>query len=422
MRADVAIVGAGTAGAAAAVLCARAGLSVVCVERRALGEAGARWVNGVAGWCFDEAGLERPRGAELRDAGAPFHLVAGWGPRRITVAEHDVLGVDMRLLVARLQRLAQEAGATLIGTRRVTGLDARGLSTDGERIEARVVVDASGLGGCGLLGTPKPAPRDVCAAAQQVRRVKDAAAARAFFEEHAAEPGETLCFTGVAGGYSIVNVRLDDDGVSLLTGSIPADGHASGLRLLDDFVAKQPWIGEVLFGGSRAIPLARPHDRLASERVALLGDAACQVFAAHGSGIGSGLVAARVLADALGGTGDPRRYAVAWMRRWGGLHAGYELLRRFSQRLGPGDVERLMSSGLLDADTAKAGMEQRFPALGIGAARRLAALLREPSLARRMARVGVRLAAAQALYARYPERAGALRAWSRIAGACLGSD
>ena len=64
------------------------------------------------------------------------------------------------------------------------------------------------------------------------------------------------------------------------------------------------------FGGQRAIPLGRPHDTLASDRVALVGDAARQVFSAHGSGIGAGMVAARMLVDAIVRGAGPAEYAV----------------------------------------------------------------------------------------------------------------
>ena len=49
-----------------------------------------------------------------------------------------------------------------------------------------------------------------------------------------------MLFTGVAGGYSIVNVRRYGDRVYLLTGSIPADGQPSGKQLLDRFVTIYP--------------------------------------------------------------------------------------------------------------------------------------------------------------------------------------
>jgi menaquinone-9 beta-reductase len=108
MQPDVVIVGAGTAGAAAAALLAERGLRVVCLEQRALDEAGARWVNGVPEWTFDESGIEPPRGEELRGRGHAFHIVSGWGPQRVVLREQELLEVDMRLLVARLQ---QRAGA-----------------------------------------------------------------------------------------------------------------------------------------------------------------------------------------------------------------------------------------------------------------------------------------------------------------------
>jgi flavin-dependent dehydrogenase len=420
MQADVAIIGAGTAGAAAAALCARAGLSTVCVDRRPLAEAGARWINGVPAWSFDEAGIDQPAGEELHGAGHAFHLVSGWGPERIVMTDHEVLEVDMRHLVARLQRMATDAGARLEGEVEIGAFDGRELESSAGTLRARWFVDASGLGGARLLRQPRVARGDLCAAAQEVRAVSDLPRARAFFEEHGVRPGDTACFTGIAGGYSIVNVRLDGDRIGLLTGSIPADGHPSGQQLLDDFVAEHDFIGPTLFGGARAVPLRRPLDRLATDRVALLGDAACQVFSAHGSGIGAGMVAARMLADALSKEGDPQAYAVAWQRRYGGLFAAYDVFRRFSQTLGPDDLERLMTSGLLDEAAARAGLLQRLPALELGTlGARLRALLRERRLARKLAGVGARMAAAGALYARYPEEPARLERWAKRASRLL---
>jgi flavin-dependent dehydrogenase len=414
-RVDVAIVGAGTAGAAAAAFCAAAGLRTLCLDRGPLERAGARWVNGVPAWAFDRAGLARPTGDEHRGGGVPFHLIAGWGPRRVVIEDHGVLEVDMRHLVSRLHRLARERGACLAGETDVLGVSETGLETGIGFVRARWVIDAGGLAGPRLLGQPGVAPQHLCAAAQQVRELADPSGARAFLEGHGVSPGEVLCFTGVAGGYSIVNVRVDGDAVSLLTGSIPADGHASGKALLEQFVREQPWIGRTIFGGSRAIPLRRPFDRLTDGRVALLGDAGCQVFPAHGSGIAAGILAARALADALAGTGDLHDYAVRWQRTWGGLMASYDLFRRFSQRLEVAELERLMARGVMDAEMARHGMMQahpRLPRLG-SLPGKLAALAGEPALSARLLGVIARMAAARALHARYPRDPRRLPAFSR---------
>ena len=357
---DLAIVGAGTAGAALAAQAARAGMRVVCVERRPLGEAGARWVNGVPRWMFEEAGVDEPRGDERLGYGHPFHLVAGQGPDRVVVRDHDVLDVDMRLLVARLQRDAIEAGADLRGQVTVQGLESGALATSAGPLRARWFVDASGLAGARLLDQPRLHPTDVCTAAQQVRVVRDPAGARAFLHRHGVEPRATLCFTSIAGGYSIVNVRVDGDHVSLLTGTIPALGNPSGARLLDSFVEDNPWIGDVVFGGARAIPLRRPRV-LARGDVALLGDAGSQVFSAHGSGIGVGLVAARQLADALAHGAGPQGYARAFRRRWGILLASYDVFRRLSQRLSARQVSWMMRAGVLNETSVRTALEQRLP-------------------------------------------------------------
>jgi len=420
-RVDVAVIGAGTAGAAAAAHCAREGLRVLCLDRGPLDRAGARWVNGVPAWSFAAAGFDPPEGDELLGDGGPFHLIAGWGPRRLVIEHHGVLEVDMRALVERLQRRAREAGAILAGNCATRGVDNNVLSTDRGAVHADVVVDASGLAGLRLLDSPRVQPTHLCAAAQEVRTLADPAGARAFFERIEVPLGQVACFAGVAGGYSIVNVRCHGDRVSILTGSIPGDGHPSGKALLDRFVSDQPWIGEPLFGGARAIPIRRPMDVIAAGRVAAIGDAAAQVFPAHGSGIGVGMIAARVLAESIARGAGPEEYAVRWQRRWGGLMASYDLFRRFSQRLQPGELEAMMDSGLMDPDLARAGMAQELPrptpAMIAG---KTPALARRPRLAARLGAVALKMAAARALYSRYPTRPGRLPVWSRRIASVFG--
>ncbi|RMH41721.1 MAG: FAD-binding protein [Deltaproteobacteria bacterium] len=413
-RADVAIVGAGTAGAAAAALCARRGLRVVCVDRRPLDAAGARWVNGVPAAAFDAAGIARPTGAECRGTGAPFHLVAGWGPQRLVLRDHGVWEVDMRLLVARLQDAAREAGAVLAGGVRATAAGGGALHTDRGTVRAAAIVDASGLAGARLLGQPAVRRTDLCAAAQAVFAVDDRAAAEDFFARHGVSPGDTLCFTGIHGGFSILNVRLAGGDLSVLTGSIPALGHPSGEHILRAFAAEHAWIGARRFGGARAIPLRRPYDRLAADGVAALGDAACQVFPAHASGIGAGLVAARMLADALADGRGVDTYAVRWQRTHGGLLAAYDVFRRLSQALTADELARLIEKGIMDPDLAAAGLAQRAPVPSPASLPgKLVGLLTEPVLAARMADALARMVAVRALYAAYPRRPADRPAWSR---------
>jgi menaquinone-9 beta-reductase len=419
---DVVVVGAGTAGAAVAGFLAEHGMRVVCVDRKPLHQAGACWVNGVPASAFQRAGLPLPEGPEHRGGKGGFHLVAGNGPHRLTIDSRGVIEVDMRLLVTRLQDRARRLGVDFVAEVGTRGVTDGALITDHGPLPATWFIDASGLTGARLLDQASVPAQHICVAAQEVRRVLDRDAARAFFARHETAEGDVLCFTGVAGGYSILNLRLSGDQLSILTGSIPAAGfpaYPSGKAILREFVASQPWIGEALFGGARAIPVRRPRDVLARGPIALLGDAGCQVFPAHGSGIGAGLVAARVLADTLAavkaaGSADLHAYAVAWQRKHGGLLATYDLFRRFSQSLCTADIECMMKRGLMDPELGRAGLEQTLPSLPARALpAKLVALARCPGLTARLARIGARMLAVRALYARYPRDPAHLPRWSR---------
>ena len=423
------VAGAGTAGAATARACARRGLSVLCLERGPLDQAGARWVNGVPAWAFDAAGLPRPAAPEVRGAGDRFHMVAGWGPTRVTVDAAGLLDVDMRLLVARLQRDAVAAGATLRGGCAVTGFSplrpgARVHTTDGD-VRARVVVDATGLAGANLAGAPRPPRAELCAAAQEVRAISDPQAARDWCRAQDVAPGETLCFTGIAGGYSIVNVRVEvggvDPHVSILTGSIPADGQPGGQALLDRFAAEHAWVGPTTFGGSRAIPLTPPAASLAEGPLVTLGDASSQVFAAHGSGIAAGMIAAGQLAELLEQGATPWDWNVRWQRTWGALVAPANHFARFSRSLDAGELRAVMASGLMPPGLARQTLLQH-PARPRPAdlARLLRGASRERAIARRFLPVVTTMLRLERMYRRYPRRAGAVSAWAARRDRLLG--
>lgn len=419
MKADVVVVGAGTAGAGVAWQCARRGMKVVCLEIRPLDAAGARWVNGVASWQLDAAGVPPPPAGEVQGGEAPFHLVAGYGPERVLIEGHGVVDLDMRALIARLQGLAEDAGATLLGETRALAFEGRRLETSAGPIDADVFVDASGLAGARLMKTPDIPREHLCAAAQGVFRVRDVAAARAFFERHEVREGEVLCFSGIEGGYSILNLRLHGDELGILTGSITALGHPSGKTILERFVEEQGWVGERIFGGSRAIPLRRPFARLTEGRVALVGDAASQVFTAHGSGVGPGLLAGRLLAEALADGSGLEGYERSFQRRYGGLLAAYDAFRRFSQTLGPEDIAALMRSGLLDGKLSAAGLAQRWPAPDLPAlATKAKGVLENPRLSARLGKVLAKMGALAALYPAYPSSKGRrFYAWERAEAA-----
>ena len=365
---DLIVVGGGSAGSAVARATAQAGLGTVLLEKGSLDDAGAGWVNGVHGRSFDEAGVARPEAPERRatrplvgvsDHGPHhFHLVAGWGPDRLSFTDTGVLEVDMRLLNRRLRKDAAEAGAELRSNTRVISLDDRkngALKTSRGDLRARVIVDATGLGG--FFRPDKPRPADICAAAQGVYRVQDRGAAYAWFESQRATPGDTVCFASVAGGYSIVSARLEEGEagpeLSVLTGSLPALGHPSGLALRNAFVASHAFIGPMLFGGQAPIPLHRPRLRLAftagSTTVVRVGDAAGLVYAAHGSGIGAQLIAARMLAEDLSthGPSGAFRFQGRWHRRFLAEFVAADTFRRLSAKLDGRTLGFLMRRGLM---------------------------------------------------------------------------
>ena len=329
-RFDVVVVGGGTAGLNAALQLAKVGRSVVVLERRPKGKSGARWCNGTVDWQFERAGLAPAAPPELRAAGGTAHMVSPTGAHRFTIDPSPIGEVDMRLLVERLRTRAVRAGVDLrwgvtdvhveLIRNRPTAVTATE-QVRPVRFTAALVVDAAGY--LGVVRNQVPSLRDhcpdtgeadLCSAQQLVLEITDADGARRFLKEHEAEPGDAIVAVGMAGGYSTININVDEslEEVSVLTGSIPHGGSATGPELLKAVRDDHPWMGKTIFGGGGLIPLRRTYDRFTAPGIALVGDAACQVMPGHGSGIGFGLIAGKVLAEAVDGAADPGDPDVLW--------------------------------------------------------------------------------------------------------------
>lgn len=450
---DAAVIGAGTAGAGAALQLARRGLSVVLIERRDADDGGAQWHNGVLDWQFERAGLEPPSGPERFAANGITHIVGPDHTRATTVTSPTVTA-DMALLGRRLRAGATEHGVEIIDHAdhlsvevidgRVRAVEVRprarisGRTVEVVRVEAQLFVDASGRRG--VLGQHSPAlakwsptvrSAELCSAADFHLRITDPDGAKRFVERYGANPQETVTMVGPNGGYSTraITVGADLDHVRVLVGCLANGRYGTGPRMLDELRLAEPWIGSAISGGFGVIPLRRPYARFTAPGLALVGDAACQVFPAHGSGIGLGLIAGRILADTVADCADPGDQSVLWgyqaafQHEFGGLLLSSDVFRRMSTAIGSDGVSELVKSGLMTTSSAEAGLDQRWPRPAPSEAVTLAGrLARVPGLARRILPWLARAQLAGGLGARHPDEVDevSLSRWDRRAERLLG--
>lgn len=404
---DVVVLGAGTAGANAAGQLAERGLRVVLLERRAADVAGAQWHNGVLDWQFVAAGVDPPVPPERAPSATRTHIVGPDGTHGVTVHDTPVVRADMALLGRRLRSNARQAGVELLDHvgridptldgDRIVALDVEVTPPDRParwvHVEAALFVDASGRRGVLRRRSPALAAScpevhgdELCTAADHHLRIADADGARRFLDRHGAAPGEAVTMVGLAGGFSTraITVSVDLDEASVLVGCLANGRYGTGPRLLVQTRADEPWLGDSIDGGAGVIPLRRPYARFVAPGLALVGDAACQVFPGHGSGIGMGLLAGSLLADAVAGAADPGderalwQYQATFQHRYGGLLAAYDAFRRMSTALGGAGVAKMVRAGLLTEDLARAGLDQRWQVPDRAAV---------PAMARRMAAV-----------------------------------
>lgn len=383
---DVAIVGAGIAGCHLAQLLQAKNIKVALIDKDDLNIAGPQWINAVPFWMFDKAGLEQPSGDEVHDLNEKFILRSPNGRSRLVIPNLGVPDVHMGLLGQRLKKLLFSTANTaqfIKASIHEIKLDEQGrvrtiFGTTGQpgtelSIEAKLFVDASGfkavlrkLHPWQKTCWPNAKADDTCTAAQRVLAIKDKSGAKAYLESNNIEAGDVLADLGRNGGFSLFRAQIDRDfnHISLLCGIRAIPELPSAHMTINRFVKENSWIGEAYIDGRGVIPLNAPFPKLVAPGFALLGDAAHQVFAAHGSGIGFGLIAAFILAESiaeskdLGSFDELLNYQKVFHEKHYKKLFISEQFRIFSQGLEPEKIDRLFESDILSQQTAKETLQQ----------------------------------------------------------------
>lgn len=385
---DLVVCGAGQAGCALAAKVASGGGRVLILERSASPGEGRDWVVDVASGTFLAAGVPEPDAGELFEEPDATYLVTTERDRMVELHPSPLVPVRNAAYVKRLADWAVERGAVLQTERTVIGPLIEGGSVGGvvlsaggreEVVTASITADCTGISGAVRRMTPAAwhmsdalDPSEIVLARRETRLI-DRDAARGEVRTGHMMDRARLDRIGTQGPYSIETCFLDIERgfADILIGVKPGSGPDADDRF-EAFLAERPWIGERVFGDGGPIPIRRPLDTFVADGLVVLGDSACQVIPAHGSGTASALIAADLCAESVLRALDTDRadrsvlwgYNHGFMLARGAVLAYYDVMRRHTDTIDVADLNTMLRTGVLGPDEVFSGLFPEVPRLG----------------------------------------------------------
>ncbi len=342
-RYDVVVVGAGPSGSAVSRWIAQEGFSVLLVEE----DQRVGYPNHCAGLVtprtLNLAGLETDSLVQNELRGAIIRSPSG---RELSIGGGKIhaLAIDRPRLDAKLAQEAEEAGARLLLHTRATNFERQGdgvrIHLDNERrdsvVETRLLIGADGASSSVARWANLPGPREVVRALNALVRLPNCA------EDFV----EVFVGRSLAPGWFAWIIPLGDGEARLGTGTT----QGSPARCLNELMAAFPRRFrkiEMLEVSGGLIPLGTPN-KIHSDNVMLVGDAACQVKLTSGGGVYTGLRGARSCAQAATHalrnddlTAESLRcYHASWLEQMGDEQEVGVLVRKVFARIRDEDFDR----------------------------------------------------------------------------------
>jgi digeranylgeranylglycerophospholipid reductase len=320
---DVAVVGAGPAGATAARFAAERGLSVLLIEKRQEIGSPVRCAEGINGEMLSQFLEPEERWISARVSKVQI-TTAETGETRSLAGDEVGYILERRVFDRALSEKAVSAGAHLLVKTGVEGLIVNEGAVKGIRafdgrtemdIETKVVIGADGVESragqwAGLDCLLRPRDCLVCAQYMLAGIDVDPQCCYYYLGESVAPGGYAWVFPK---GERCANVGL----------GVQADlAESSALEYLVRFISEQPWLEQgspvTLVTGN--VPVGVAAGNIVTDGLMLVGDAARQADPLTGGGIASAMLAGRLAAEVAAGAvqqGDASSAVLLeYQRRW----------------------------------------------------------------------------------------------------------
>lgn len=384
---DMIVVGAGPAGSTVARFAAEKGISVLLVEKRNEIGAPKRCGEGLSIAAMEHVGIKpEPEWARQVIYGACLYSPSG---KKVEVQYKKRMGytIERKQFDKYLAFLAASAGAEVFAGARVTSLLKEGSKITGAeikfqektfKVKSKIVVAADGVESkvarwAGINSTSKL--NEICASVQfEMGNVK-------FADPHMLElyMGNEIA----PGGYIWIFPK-GKDRANVGIGTRATFAKKRAIEYLQDFVQKHEGLrnGSIIEINGGGIPVGKPLEHLVLDSFMIVGDAAHQVNAIHGGGIGEAMHAGKILAEVAAkaikegnvSKGRLSEYEKIWNNEKGKKLRKLVVLREIIESLSDADLE-FLAKELSGSDIIHLTSAEKFSSLA-------KILLKRPSLLR----------------------------------------
>ena len=346
---DVAIVGGGPGGMAAARSLAAAGWSVTVFEEHQQVGTPVHCTGVLAEDVI--AALHLPAEAVLNPLTTVRFVAPAGHSFEYTTATAEAVVIDRAVFDDALGRRAQHAGATIVRSRRVIGIEllhnaARLTLAEGEQIDARSVILACGANYAFQKRLGLGMPSTFLQSAQLELPAERPGEVEIHFGSEIAPKGFAWAVPvrRSYGTFARIGVMADSDPADYFSRMLARVRDRWGVAVPDSAAPKR-----------RMLPLGSVR-RTYAERVLAVGDAAGLVKPTTGGGIYYSVVSGEIAAEVLGSrlavddltAGAMREYEQRWRTRFQGEFTAQLALRFVAQRMRDVDIDALFSLAITD--------------------------------------------------------------------------